>query len=664
MSVAGGYKDLLKPKKKYKKLSRKDKLDNARERVVRKLGEEKIEEIVNTFSKADGTANKARADGMILTMLAQGLSQIEVISILPVGGYRVSRLSRFDPEEEEGKTRKIPWHAATDEDKEAIKKQIDSWDIEPGYPCAHRKPLEYIEAGKEWQALYAEYKEERCMSGNRVLSLVRWREYVRAFRPRLRLKHATTDLCNCCYKIDLELKDPAISDERKAELKLQKETHLEDAITQRRAMNKAVAQYQKAWAPNDHAVEEVLSLVIDPDEPGNEDTNQPEIPAEIDEGDASSEANGHPSSITTNTNPNDQASTTKDEARKIVVLCEDYGQAIALPSYKLSRPNVDYFNSDLHIQMFNICDVTQKKNAILLYDERTAGKDGNATCSLRWYYHCKFLQNLLQKGISPPTMAIKVLDNCVGQNKSQCTLMFDCLLSLLLYDRVANFYLLPGHSHMKPDQVVSSCKRALNKKNLYIPDQVVDAFNTVSGMHAEFFIPEKKVFRDWDRLLKKYLKPLPTGFTENYCFEVANGAVVYKPLVSSPDEDGLEHIFCTNVAATRKAILADVLGLPSTAELADIVSRVPKLPVLEERPVTKSKEKSISKKLSCIPAQYRAYYPGANVSQDSNDPIDTEQEAPPVTRKKPVGRPKKSSSVESTGGVQKSIVRFMIASEH
>lgn len=104
----------------------------------------------------------------------------------------------------------------------------------------------------------------------------------------------------------------------------------------------------------------------------------------------------------------------------------------------------------------------------------------------------------------------------------------------------------------------------------YIVFQVVDAFNSVNGMDAECITSEMEIFRDWDRFLKKNLKPLPTGFTENYCFEVANGAVVYKPLVSTPDEDGKEHVFCNNLVATRNAILAELLGLPPTAELTDI----------------------------------------------------------------------------------------------
>ena len=79
----GGYKTLLKPPKTYKKLSRRAKLDNAREKVNKKLGELNVAEIQETFTIAQSTesdSGKLRADGVILTLLAQGLSQIEIIT--------------------------------------------------------------------------------------------------------------------------------------------------------------------------------------------------------------------------------------------------------------------------------------------------------------------------------------------------------------------------------------------------------------------------------------------------------------------------------------------------------------------------------------------------------------------------------------------------------
>ena len=44
-----------------------------------------------------------------------------------------------------------------------------------------------------------------------------------------------------------------------------------------------------------------------------------------------------------------------------------------------------------------------------------------------------------------------VMDNCVGQNKSQNVLKFFVLMSILFYDRVALHYFLPGYSHMQDD---------------------------------------------------------------------------------------------------------------------------------------------------------------------------------------------------------------------
>ena len=159
-------------------------------------------------------------------------------------------------------------------------------------------------------------------------------------------------------------------------------------------------------------------------------------------------------------------------------------------SCRAKRPNVDYFNSDLHLHMFNICDVTTNKNRICLYDERVSGKDGNTVCSLRWAYHCGLIRDILSSGQQPPQMIIKVMENCAAQNKSNTTAMFDSLLSLVLYDRVANFYLLPGHSHMRADQVVGLCKKALKRKDLFLPEQIAQVMSSVQNMDAKVYKEE------------------------------------------------------------------------------------------------------------------------------------------------------------------------------
>ena len=125
-------------------------------------------------------------------------------------------------------------------------------------------------------------------------------------------------------------------------------------------------------------------------------------------------------------------------------------------------------------------------------------------CTLLWAYHHKRLADAVSAGDDTPTAVIKVMDNCVGQNKSHVTLMFDCLLSILLYERVANLYLIPGHSHMKADQVVAHCKNALNRKNLFVPSEVVSTFNTVQKVDCTYV--DGGDFYEWAPLLQKYFK--------------------------------------------------------------------------------------------------------------------------------------------------------------
>ena len=68
----------------------------------------------------------------------------------------------------------------------------------------------------------------------RVLSHRRWREYVKAIYPGLKLSRPKADLCDRCVRIELELLSPDITPERKEFLKMEQEVHLDEARTQRR----------------------------------------------------------------------------------------------------------------------------------------------------------------------------------------------------------------------------------------------------------------------------------------------------------------------------------------------------------------------------------------------------------------------------------------------
>ena len=68
----------------------------------------------------------------------------------------------------------------------------------------------------------------------RVLSLRRWREYVKAMFPGLKLSRPKSDLCDRCVRIELELLSPDITPEREARRKQEKTVHLAAAIIQRK----------------------------------------------------------------------------------------------------------------------------------------------------------------------------------------------------------------------------------------------------------------------------------------------------------------------------------------------------------------------------------------------------------------------------------------------
>lgn len=106
---------------------------------------------------------------------------------------------------------------------------------------------------------------------------------------------------------------------------------------------------------------------------------------------------------------------------RVRLQCEDYGGNLTLPHYGRHRPGRDYYVSNLSVMNFIISDLTSGINQVFLYDERAMGKGCDALCSLRWLYHFRLYINCRDNGkLSefPDTLYL-IMDNCVGQNKSQ-----------------------------------------------------------------------------------------------------------------------------------------------------------------------------------------------------------------------------------------------------
>lgn len=157
------------------------------------------------------------------------------------------------------------------------------------------------------------------------------------------------------------------------------------------------------------------------------------------------------------------------------------------------------------------------KHHLMLYDERAAGKDADALCSLRFHHYMKpyFEQRDLKLLALRPKYLFLILDNCVGQNKSQFVLMlFQLLVCIGVFDRVVLHFLVSGHSHGTPDIGYAHAKRPL-KDNYFLPEDIAKKMNSVEGINAGIvnfgdFESEDYVFRSgWGVFFKKHFKEIP-----------------------------------------------------------------------------------------------------------------------------------------------------------
>ena len=352
--------------------------------------------------------------------------------------------------------------------------------------------------------------------------------------------------------------------------------------------------------------------------------------------------------------PRQQAQAQEQDPEKweALFVAEDYGQGVPFPFYGFRRPQGDYFNSNLMNHLFVIADMSRKDNRVLVYDERCMGKGCDALCSLRLKFHMESMEERKRKGLNLPEVFISVRDNCVGQNKSNATMQFDCFLSLSFYKRVLILYLIPGHSHMMADRVVAWAKGGLKHKDIFIPAEMVNAMNSVKSIRAEY-IDHKSRWREcwkgWKDWLGKYIQSMPVGFTGNYVFEFHEGKVTMKHLFND-DDDGITVPLVTHHETTGKAMWQDLFGTMST----DVSKFDVRLPTMENIALTASKVQSIAKKYECIPEEHRHHYPDPVDCCDSDSDC-LSQGSPSVrqTTKKAAKKRKRITAPKTPGVPQK-----------
>ena len=187
--------------------------------------------------------------------MGHNLSREEAAAVFAIGRHRYDRLRNLNP------TLPIPrrsnYQRIGIEQKELVRLFLKVQPTEPGYPCQHRSTPVYMEDPEvTFASLYKDYIEECDTREKPRLSRSSFIRTVKFLMPTLRLGRTKTDVCNACFSLDLQIQNPETSDVLREELRAAKEVHLEEAIVQRKAINKLVQSVKADVAPQDPPLRE------------------------------------------------------------------------------------------------------------------------------------------------------------------------------------------------------------------------------------------------------------------------------------------------------------------------------------------------------------------------------------------------------------------------
>ena len=95
---------------------------------------------------------------------------------------------------------------------------VNSWELEEGFPCAHRNLKQYVSNGLTWKALWEEYYRQCEKDNVRGMLYITFMEYrMRAF-PTIALNRVKEDVCDHCVKLRARIADEKTSSDDRAEV--------------------------------------------------------------------------------------------------------------------------------------------------------------------------------------------------------------------------------------------------------------------------------------------------------------------------------------------------------------------------------------------------------------------------------------------------------------
>ena len=217
-----------------------------------------------------------------------------------------------------------------------------------------------------------------------------------------------------------------------------------------------------------------------------------------------------------------QANESTPHAERIYCIVVDYCMNLAVPYFGSEQPGETYYYSPLNVFLLGIVDVSNNDHLhAFTYTEGEGKKGGNNVASLIY----KFLQS--QGWVRDDEIGGNLsifMDNCSGQNKNRMVLRLALYLVERGFFKTVRFeFFIRGHTKNPADRKFNILKKEYRKKNVYTMEALVKVLNENEGVTCTKVVPAD--FGDWDKLLDKFYRSIPTGKThKNHRFIVSKDA--------------------------------------------------------------------------------------------------------------------------------------------
>ena len=342
--------------------------------------------------------NPERANGMLATLISAGVNQRLLQKLFGIGCNRFYTIKQYGQKTYKPRSNS---NKVTNEQIDMLQVCRDAIPLsDEGFSCNHRCQQVYIGDPMitSIEKLYEKYylTDDYGVSGKRM-ALPTFRKYWHALHSDLRFKQLKEDECDTCIELQTALADKTLPISEKNRIKDILAMHRDVARELRLGMREAIKLYAKNFMSNTLDITADTTIQMSND---SIDRSVARIPTFSDE-------------PLTDTNEDSL------DCAKVWLMCQDFAGNFPLPFYGSERPGKDYFLSNLATYVFVVSDLSRNRNSVYIYDERGMGKDGNAMCSLRLNFFLDSLNGTrAQTNMRPPVLML-ILDNCVGQNKSQ-----------------------------------------------------------------------------------------------------------------------------------------------------------------------------------------------------------------------------------------------------